>query len=78
MDLLDHAPNTPFRRPVAQAFLARYRRAEYPLDAVLVYGLYTDNAGIKEGQKFTVTFTPVDAIAIRVIGKVSQLAARCI
>ncbi|MFN0167726.1 MAG: polysaccharide lyase family protein [Bryobacteraceae bacterium] len=31
-------------------FLARYRRAQYPLDAVLVYGLYTDNAAIKQGE----------------------------
>jgi hypothetical protein len=30
-------------------FLARYRRASYPVDAVLLYGLYTDNAGIREG-----------------------------
>ncbi len=31
-------------------FLARYRRNAYPLDAVLVYGLYTDNASIKQGE----------------------------
>ncbi|MCC7499901.1 MAG: hypothetical protein IT160_20140 [Bryobacterales bacterium] len=31
-------------------FLARYRRPAYPLDAVLVYGLYTDNASIKQGE----------------------------
>ncbi|MBI3697629.1 MAG: hypothetical protein HY238_22695, partial [Acidobacteria bacterium] len=31
-------------------FLARYRRAEYPTDAVLVYGLYTDNAEIGHGE----------------------------
>ncbi len=31
-------------------FLARYRRPQYPLDAVLVYGLYTDNAAIKQGE----------------------------
>jgi hypothetical protein len=30
-------------------FLARYRRPGYPVDAVLLYGLYTDNAGIREG-----------------------------
>lgn len=29
----------------------------------------TNNAGIKEGQRFTVRFYPVDAIAIRVVGR---------
>lgn len=31
-------------------FLARYRRPDYPTDAVLVYGLYTDNAEIGHGE----------------------------
>lgn len=37
------------RRSVPQ-FLARYRRGDYPVDAVLLYGLYTDNADIREGE----------------------------
>ena len=37
-------------RMTVPQFLARYRRAEYPLDAILVYGLYTDNADIKQGE----------------------------
>ncbi|MBI1786369.1 MAG: hypothetical protein HYR60_02310 [Acidobacteria bacterium] len=36
-------------RTVGQ-FLARYRRADYPVDAVLLYGLYTDNADIGNGD----------------------------
>ncbi|HZT31546.1 MAG TPA: glycosyl hydrolase-related protein [Bryobacteraceae bacterium] len=31
-------------------FLARYRRAGYPVDAVLLYGLFTDNAGFRDGD----------------------------
>lgn len=31
-------------------FLARYRRAGYAVDGVLLYGLYTDNAGIRDGE----------------------------
>ncbi len=31
-------------------FLARYRRPDYAVDAVLIYGLYTDNAAIKDGE----------------------------
>lgn len=31
-------------------FLARYRRADYPVDAVLLYGLFTDNADIRDGD----------------------------
>ena len=41
------------RRTVAQ-FLARYRRGEYPVDAVLLYGLYTDNADIRQGEAETI------------------------
>jgi alpha-mannosidase len=37
------------RRAIPQ-FLARYRRADYPVDAVLLYGLYTDNADIRDGD----------------------------
>lgn len=37
------------RRTVSQ-FLARYRRDDYPVDAVLLYGLYTDNAAIGHGD----------------------------
>ena len=37
------------RRSVPQ-FLARYRRADYPTDSVLLYGLYTDNAAIRDGD----------------------------
>jgi len=35
-------------------FLARYRRAGYPVDAVLLYGLYTDNADLGGGDAETV------------------------
>jgi alpha-mannosidase len=35
-------------------FLARYRRANYPVDAVLLYGLYTDNASIRDGEAATI------------------------
>lgn len=35
-------------------FLARYRRSDYVPDAVLVYGLYTDNAEIGHGEAKTV------------------------
>jgi len=31
-------------------FLARYRRADYPVDAVMLYGLYGDNADIRGGD----------------------------
>ncbi|MCC6861299.1 MAG: hypothetical protein IT158_22215 [Bryobacterales bacterium] len=37
------------RRSVPQ-FLARYRREGYPVDAVLLYGLYTDNADLRGGE----------------------------
>jgi alpha-mannosidase len=37
------------RRTIPQ-FLARYRRGGYPVDAVLIYGLYTDNAEIGHGD----------------------------
>ena len=37
------------RRTITQ-FLARYRRANYPVDAVLLYGLYTDNAVVGHGD----------------------------
>jgi hypothetical protein len=37
------------RRGVAQ-MLARYQRAGYPVDAVLLYGLYTDNADLAGGE----------------------------
>jgi alpha-mannosidase len=37
------------RRTIPQ-FLARYRRGDYPVDAVLIYGLYTDNAEIGNGD----------------------------
>lgn len=37
------------RRTVPQ-FLARYRRSDYPTDAVLLYGLFTDNADIRGGD----------------------------
>jgi hypothetical protein len=37
------------RRTVPQ-FLARYRRNGYPVDAVLLYGLFTDNADIRSGD----------------------------
>ncbi len=37
------------KRTVSQ-FLARYRRGGYPVDAVLLYGLYTDNASIRDGD----------------------------
>ncbi len=37
------------RRGVAQ-MLARYQRADYPVDAVLLYGLYTDNADLAGGE----------------------------
>ncbi len=37
------------RRTVPQ-FLARYRRGDYQPDAVLLYGLYTDNADIRDGE----------------------------
>ena len=35
-------------------FLARYRRPGYPVDAVLLYGLYTDNADLGGGDAETV------------------------
>jgi hypothetical protein len=31
-------------------FLARYRRGDYPVDAVLLYGLFTDNADLRDGD----------------------------
>jgi alpha-mannosidase len=37
------------RRNVSQ-FLARYRRPDYPVDAVLIYGLYGDNVDIRRGE----------------------------
>jgi alpha-mannosidase len=41
------------RRSVSQ-FLARYRRGNYPVDAVLLYGLYTDNADLGHGDVETI------------------------
>lgn len=35
-------------------FLARYRRDKYPVDAVYVYGLYTDNSDIRTGEAETI------------------------
>jgi hypothetical protein len=37
------------RRTIPE-FLARYRRGDYPVDAVLLYGLYSDNANIRDGS----------------------------
>jgi hypothetical protein len=37
------------RRTVPQ-FLARYRRPDYPVDAVMLYGLYGDNTDIRTGD----------------------------
>ena len=37
------------RRTLPQ-YLGRYRRATYPVDAVPLYGLYTDNADIGNGE----------------------------
>jgi hypothetical protein len=41
------------RRTIPE-FLARYRRADYPVDAVLLYGLYTDNSSIGDGSAATI------------------------
>ena len=32
-------------------FLARYRRGDYPVDAVLLYGIYGDNTSIRDGRR---------------------------
>lgn len=37
------------RRTLPQ-FLARYQRPDYPVNAVLLYGLYTDNADLNGGE----------------------------
>ncbi|MCX6622155.1 MAG: polysaccharide lyase family protein, partial [Acidobacteria bacterium] len=50
MRLTGDIPNFDRMIRTVPQFLARYRRAAYPLDAVLLYGLYTDNAGIKNGE----------------------------
>jgi hypothetical protein len=43
-------PSVEHLRRTLPQFLARYRRSDYPVDAVLLYGLYTDNADIRDGD----------------------------
>lgn len=45
----DHPSVEHLARTVPQ-FLARYRRGDYPVDAVLLYGLFTDNADLRDGD----------------------------
>ena len=45
----DHPTVARLRRTVPQ-FLARYRRPDYPVDAVMLYGLYGDNTDIRTGD----------------------------
>lgn len=43
-------PNLAHLRRTVSQFLARYRRGNYPVDAVLLYGLFSDNADIRRGD----------------------------
>jgi len=48
--LVGDAPSIDRLERTVPQFLARYRRSNYPVDAVLLYGLYTDNAAIRDGE----------------------------
>jgi hypothetical protein len=48
--LVGNTPSVDLLKQTVAQFLARYRRDNYPVDAVLLYGLYTDNADIGTGD----------------------------
>jgi hypothetical protein len=48
--LTENQPTVDRLKRTLPQFLARYRRADYPVDAVLLYGLSVDNAPIKGGE----------------------------
>lgn len=48
--LAGERPTIPRMVRTVPQFLARYRRADYPVDAVMLYGLYGDNADIRSGD----------------------------